>query len=182
MVAYGKINTRLSPRASQCAQYNISIRLCQSLRERCLQCGHSLIVITSHLFMRSSCGFIHVGITFLYMFAFNCCECNVACDFLHANVNGYVTCGYMRMKILVWEPTHLLVNIFYVFIRLLSQVFIRDAPGISEKDENRSKSTKVTKVTQYNVLDAKITKFGRKQTRCICPTSTTGSLKCAVGT
>ena len=34
----------------------------------------------------------------------------------------------------------------YVFIRLLSQVFIRDAPGISEKDENRSKSTKVTKV------------------------------------
>ena len=35
----------------------------------------------------------------------------------------------------------------YVCIRLLSQVFIRDAPGISEKDENRSKSTKVTKVT-----------------------------------
>ena len=63
--------------------------------------------------MRSSCGFIHVGITFLYrpMFAFNCCEYNVACDFSHANVNGYVTCGYMRMKILVWEPTHLLVNI-----------------------------------------------------------------------
>ena len=38
-------------------------------------------------------------------------------------------------------------DFFYVFIRLLSQVFIRDAPGISEKDENRSKSTKVTKVT-----------------------------------
>ena len=37
-------------------------------------------------------------------------------------------------------------DFFYVFIRLLSQVFIRDAPGISEKDENRSKSTKVTKV------------------------------------
>ena len=37
-------------------------------------------------------------------------------------------------------------DFFYVFIRLLSQVFIRDAPGISEKDENRSKSTKV-KVT-----------------------------------
>ena len=35
-------------------------------------------------------------------------------------------------------------DFFYVFIRLLSQVFIRDAPGISEKDENRSKSTKVT--------------------------------------
>ena len=34
-------------------------------------------------------------------------------------------------------------DFFYVFIRLLSQVFIRDAPGISEKDENRSKSTKV---------------------------------------
>ena len=39
-------------------------------------------------------------------------------------------------------------DFFYVFIRLLSQVFIRDAPGISEKDENRSKSTKVTKVTE----------------------------------
>ena len=39
-------------------------------------------------------------------------------------------------------------DFFYVFIRLLSQVFIRDAPGISEKDENRSKSTKVTKVTR----------------------------------
>ena len=41
-----------------------------------------------------------------------------------------------------------------VFIRLLSQVFIRDAPGISEKDENRSrpKSTKVTKVTNWNVF------------------------------
>ena len=37
-------------------------------------------------------------------------------------------------------------DFFNVFIRLLSQVFIRDAPGISEKDENRSKSTKVTKV------------------------------------
>ena len=37
-------------------------------------------------------------------------------------------------------------DFFYVFIRLLPQVFIRDAPGISEKDENRSKSTKVTKV------------------------------------
>ena len=36
-------------------------------------------------------------------------------------------------------------DFFYLFIRLLSQVFIRDAPGISEKDENRSKSTKVTK-------------------------------------
>ena len=36
-------------------------------------------------------------------------------------------------------------DFFYVFIRLLSQVFIRDAPGISEKDENRSKSTKVTR-------------------------------------
>ena len=35
-------------------------------------------------------------------------------------------------------------DFFYVFIRLLSQVFIRDAPGISEKDENRSKSTKVS--------------------------------------
>ena len=33
-----------------------------------------------------------------------------------------------------------------VFIRLLSEVFIRDAPGIFEKDENGSKSTKVTKV------------------------------------
>ena len=32
-------------------------------------------------------------------------------------------------------------------IGLSSQVFIRDAAGISEKDENRSKSTKVTKVT-----------------------------------
>ena len=39
-------------------------------------------------------------------------------------------------------------DFFYVFIRLLSQVFIRDAPGLSEKDENRSKSTKVTKVTK----------------------------------
>ena len=39
-------------------------------------------------------------------------------------------------------------DFFYVFIRLLSQVFIRDAPGISEKDENRSKSTKVTKVSR----------------------------------
>ena len=37
-------------------------------------------------------------------------------------------------------------DFFNVFIRLLSQVFILDAPGISEKDENRSKSTKVTKV------------------------------------
>ena len=37
-------------------------------------------------------------------------------------------------------------DFFNVFIRLLSQVFIRDAPGISKKDENRSKSTKVTKV------------------------------------
>ena len=36
-----------------------------------------------------------------------------------------------------------------VFLRLLSQVFIRDAPGISEKDENRSKSTKVTKVRSF---------------------------------
>ena len=35
-------------------------------------------------------------------------------------------------------------DFFLRFIRLLSQVFIRDAPGISEKDENRSKSTKVT--------------------------------------
>ena len=42
-------------------------------------------------------------------------------------------------------------DFFYVFIRLLSQVFIRDAPGISEKDENRSKSTKVTKVTAFEV-------------------------------
>ena len=40
----------------------------------------------------------------------------------------------------------------YVFIRLLSQVFIRDAPGISEKDENRSKSTKVTKVSPKLIL------------------------------
>ena len=40
-------------------------------------------------------------------------------------------------------------DFFYVFIRLLSQVFIRDAPGISEKDENRSKSTKVTKVNSF---------------------------------
>ena len=39
-------------------------------------------------------------------------------------------------------------DFFNVFIRLLSQVLIRDAPGISEKDENRSKSTKVTKVNQ----------------------------------
>ena len=38
---------------------------------------------------------------------------------------------------------------FNVFIRLVSQVFIRDAPGIAEKDENRSKSAKVTKVTEY---------------------------------
>ena len=37
-------------------------------------------------------------------------------------------------------------DFFYVFIQLLSQVFIPDAPGISEKDEKRSKSTKVTKV------------------------------------
>ena len=42
-------------------------------------------------------------------------------------------------------------DFFYVFIRLLSQVFIRDAPGISEKDENRSKSTKVTKVTRISL-------------------------------
>ena len=40
-------------------------------------------------------------------------------------------------------------DFFNVFIRLLSQVFIRDAPGISEKDENRSKSTKVTKVMGF---------------------------------
>ena len=33
-----------------------------------------------------------------------------------------------------------------IFIRILSQVFIRDAPDISEKDENRSKSTKVTSI------------------------------------
>ena len=31
------------------------------------------------------------------------------------------------------------------FIRLLSQVFIRNAPGISEKDEYRSKSTNLTR-------------------------------------
>ena len=37
--------------------------------------------------------------------------------------------------------------LFYVFILLLSQVFTRDAPGISEKDENRGKSTNMTKVT-----------------------------------
>ena len=37
-------------------------------------------------------------------------------------------------------------DFFNVFIQVLSQVFIRNAPGISEKDENRSKSTKVTKV------------------------------------
>ena len=42
-------------------------------------------------------------------------------------------------------------DFFYVFIRLLSQVFIRDSPGISEKDENRSKSTKVTKVTSFGL-------------------------------
>ena len=35
-------------------------------------------------------------------------------------------------------------DFFNVFIRLLSQVLVRDAPGISEKDVNRSKSTKVT--------------------------------------
>ena len=34
-------------------------------------------------------------------------------------------------------------EIFFMFYT----TFIRDAPGISEKDENRSKSTKVTKVT-----------------------------------
>ena len=45
-------------------------------------------------------------------------------------------------------------DFFYVFIRLLSEVFIRDAPGISEKDENRSKSTKVTKV-----ISPKVRKF-----------------------
>ena len=39
----------------------------------------------------------------------------------------------------------------YVFIRLLSQVFIRDAPGISKNDENRSKSTKVTKVIDLEI-------------------------------
>ena len=36
-----------------------------------------------------------------------------------------------------------------IFLLLLSQVVIRDAPGISEKDENRSKSTKATKVIPY---------------------------------
>ena len=44
-------------------------------------------------------------------------------------------------------------DFFNVFIRLLSQVFIRDAPGISEKDENRSKSTKVTKVIRWPHLE-----------------------------
>ena len=40
-------------------------------------------------------------------------------------------------------------DFFNVFILLLSQVFIRDAPGISEKDENRSKSTKVKKASSF---------------------------------
>ena len=35
---------------------------------------------------------------------------------------------------------------FYIYD--FCQVLIRDAPGICEKDENRSKSTKVTKVTK----------------------------------
>ena len=48
-------------------------------------------------------------------------------------------------------------DFFYVFIRLLSQVFIRDAPGISEKDENRSKSTKVTKVIVIPISVADMT-------------------------
>ena len=35
----------------------------------------------------------------------------------------------------------------FFFIRLLSQVFIRYAPDISEEGEHRNKSKKVTKVT-----------------------------------
>ena len=38
------------------------------------------------------------------------------------------------------------LRLFYVLYNFY-QVLTRDAPGISEKDENRSKSTKVTKVT-----------------------------------
>ena len=38
-------------------------------------------------------------------------------------------------------------NIVFTFLYDFYQVLIRDAPGIYEKDENRSKSTKVTKVT-----------------------------------
>ena len=44
-------------------------------------------------------------------------------------------------------------DLFNVFIRLLSQVFIRDAPGISEKDENRSKSTKTKTKTHKTWLE-----------------------------
>ena len=41
-------------------------------------------------------------------------------------------------------------EIFFYVLYNFYQVLIRDAPGISEKDENRSKSTKVTKVTVFN--------------------------------
>ena len=49
-------------------------------------------------------------------------------------------------------------DFFNVFIRLLSQVFIQDAPGISEKDENRSKSTKVTKGDISLMSDSRVTR------------------------
>ena len=42
----------------------------------------------------------------------------------------------------VFYPRRDFFNVLYDFY----QVLIRDAPGISEKDENRGKSTKVTKV------------------------------------
>ncbi len=49
-------------------------------------------------------------------------------------------------------PKEIFLYVLYDFY----QVLIRDAPGISEKDENRSKSTKVTKVTQSLAFVAKV--------------------------
>ena len=52
-----------------------------------------------------------------------------------------------------FTPEEIFLNVLYNFY----QVIIRDAPGISEKDENRSKSTKVTKVS----IPANSPSFGR---------------------
>ena len=41
------------------------------------------------------------------------------------------------------QTFEIMVTFLKFFIRLLSQILVFDAPGITEKDENRSKSTKV---------------------------------------
>ena len=65
----------------------------------------------------------------------------------------YHICYYIMVFIQVFIQMNFTPEDFFnVFIRLLSQVFIRDAPGISEKDDNRSKSTKVTKVITISAM------------------------------